>query len=284
LKNRWHILTALALAVALGPAALCAQTSAPAPSGPAPAPSVLSSSASRPASATSLPAAGDVIKLIDKAVAPKDGANAEWSAPIRLAVVFTLLALLPSLLVMATSFTRIVIVLAFIRRALTTQTIPPTVALVGLAMFLTFFTMSPTISSINEQAVQPYLHDDMTFEQASDRGTRLLKEFMLRQTQAEDLALFVDSSGTAMPENLEDLPVHVVAPAFAVSEFRTAFSMGCLLFIPFLLVDLVVSGILLSAGMMMLPPSMVSLPFKIILFVLVDGWRLVAGSLIRSFH
>lgn len=275
MKSRWPILTAIILAATLGPAALSAQTSAPA---------AARTSTSQPASTPSLPAAGDVIKLIDKAVSPQGGGNGEWSAPIRLAVVFTLLALLPSLLVMTTSFTRIVIVLAFIRRALTTQTIPPTVALVGLAMFLTFFTMSPTISAINEQAVQPYLHDEMTFEQASDRGTRLLKEFMLRQTQAEDLALFVDTSGTAMPENLEDLPTHVVAPAFAVSEFRTAFSMGCLLFIPFLLVDLVVSGILLSAGMMMLPPSMVSLPFKIILFVLVDGWRLVAGSLIRSFH
>jgi flagellar biosynthesis protein FliP len=269
-KPRLVILMALALAASLSTAS--AQPAAPL------------TAATRPASAPAMPAPGDVIKMIDKATAPQGASGGEWSAPIRLAVVFTLLALLPSLLVMATSFTRIVIVLAFIRRALTTQSIPPTVALVGLAMFLTFFTMSPTISAVNEQAVQPYLRSEVSFEQASDKGATLLKEFMLRQTQADDLALFADSAGAAMPEKLEDLPTHIVAPAFAISEFRTAFAMGCLLFVPFLLVDLVVSGILLSAGMMMLPPSMVSLPFKIILFVLVDGWRLVAGSLIRSFH
>jgi flagellar biosynthetic protein FliP len=237
---------------------------------------------------TSLPAGtvpeiGDVLKAVDKASAGKDG-KGDWSSPVKLAVVFAALALLPSLLVMMTSFTRIIIVLGFIRRALTTQTIPPTVALIGLALFLTLFTMSPTFSTMNTQALQPYLADKITFETACARSNNLLKEFMVRQTRAGDLDLFVSMAGVRKPATVNDLPSYVAIPAFAVSEFRKAFEMGCLLFIPFLLVDLVVSGILLSAGMMMLPPSMISLPFKIILFVLVDGWKLLAQTLVGSFN
>jgi flagellar biosynthesis protein FliP len=233
---------------------------------------------SRPAASqpAEMPGAGDLLRLVDKS-APRDGKGGEWSAPIRLAAVFTVLALLPSLLVMMTSFTRIVIVLGFIRRALTTQSIPPTVAIVGLAIFLTLFTMNTTFGKMNESAIQPYLRDEIPFEDACGRASVVLKQFMLRQTREEDLSLFVRESGVKVPAALEDLPAHVVIPAFAISEFRTAFEIGCLIFLPFLLVDLVISGILLSAGMMMLPPSMVSLPFKIILFVLVDGWRLVSS-------
>jgi flagellar biosynthetic protein FliP len=183
-----------------------------------------------------------------------------------------------------TSFTRIVIVLAFIRRALTTQNIPPTIAIIGLALFLTIFTMSPALAIINQQALQPYLADKIAFDAAVGRGSEVLKEFMVRQTRQADLGLFVQMAGIQKPATLAEVPLHVAIPAFAISEFRTSFEMGCLLFIPFLVIDLVISGILLSTGMMMLPPAMISLPFKIILFVLVDGWRLMAQTLVTSFH
>ena len=239
----------------------------------------------RPAGPTvnDVPDMGELLRFVDKATTPEPGQGASWSAPVRLAIVFALLAVLPALLVMMTSFTRIVIVLGFARRALTTQTIPPNIAIIGLALFLTLFTMSPTVARINTAAVQPFSAGEMTFDQAVDVGGTQLKDFMLRQTRQSDLALFVDMAGMASPDSVEDVPMNVAIPAFAISEFRTAFEMGCLLFIPFLLVDLVISGILLSAGMMMLPPAMISLPFKIILFVLLDGWRLLAQTLVGSF-
>jgi flagellar biosynthetic protein FliP len=269
--KHWLKFLAFSMAFAALPALAPAQ-------GPAPAPAASTQPAPQ------LPAMGDLINAVDKATKSSDGKASDWSNPVKLALVFTGLALLPSLLVMVTSFTRIVIVLGFIRRALTTQTIPPTVALVGLALFLTLFTMSSTFGKINEQAIQPYLHDKMTFPDTCTRSSDLLKQFMVRQTRPSDLALFIEMSGTAKPTTVEQVPLTVAIPAFAISEFRTAFEMGCLLFIPFLLIDLVISGVLLSAGMMMLPPSLVSLPFKIILFVLVDGWRLVAEQLVKSFH
>ena len=235
---------------------------------------------------SSLPSAGDLLSAIDKATTaqPTGGAEKDWSAPVKLAVVFAGLAVLPSLLVMMTSFTRIVIVLGFVRRALTTQSIPPNIAIVGLALFLTVFTMSPTLGKINDQALQPYLADQMNFQAALDKGTELLKEFMLRQTRKKDLALFVNIAKTEMPSTYAEVPMHVALPAFAISEFRTAFEMGCLLFIPFLMIDLVIASILLSAGMMMLPPAIISLPFKVILFVLVDGWKIMAETLVASFN
>ncbi len=235
--------------------------------------------------ANSLPTPGDVIDLVDKATAPPPGQKAnDWSAPVKLALVFAILALLPGLLVMMTAFTRIIIVLGFLRRALTTQNIPPTIALIGLALFLTLFTMAPTLTQINTQAIQPYMADRMNFSDACGRAHNFLKAFMYRQTRTEDLELFMEMSSIDRPESVEGIPAHIMIPAFAISEFRKAFEMGCLIFIPFLLVDLVTSGILLSAGMMMLPPAMISLPFKIILFVLVDGWRLLASTLVASFH
>ncbi len=231
------------------------------------------------------PGVGDVVNLIDRATSPTPGEDPSgWSAPIKMAIVFAALALLPSLLVMMTSFTRIVIVLAFVRRALTTQNIPPTVALIGLSLFLTIFTMSPTFALVDRDAIQPYLAGEVEFDQACSQTMDHLKGFMVRQTRASDMGLFAGMAEIPVPENLQDIPTHVVVPAFAMSEFRTAFEMGCLLFIPFLLVDLVISSILLSAGMMMLPPAIVSLPFKIILFVLVDGWQLLAKTLVTSFH
>ncbi len=239
---------------------------------------------------TNVPGVGEILGVIEKATDGKaSSANSEskdegWTAPVRLAVVFAFLALLPSLLVMMTSFTRIIIVLGFIRRALSTQSIPPTVALVGLAIFLTFFTMGPVFSEINTQAIEPYMQEKLGFTPAVEKASDLLKDFMLRQTRASDLELFLDMAGIPSAKTQADVPMRVAVPAFAISEFRTAFEIGCLLFIPFLLIDLVVGGILLSAGMMMLPPSMVSLPFKIILFVMVDGWRLLSETLVLSFR
>ena len=234
---------------------------------------------------TSLPRMGEVLSAIDEATKPRpEDKTGGWSAPVRLAVVFAALALLPSLLIMTTSFTRIVIVLAFVRRALTTQNIPPTVAIIGLALFLTIFTMSDTLGKVHEEAVKPYVEKKVSFEVAVDHGAELLKDFMLRHTRRSDLKLFLDLGKVEAPKSQADVPTHVAIPAFAVSEFRTAFEMGCLLFVPFLLIDLVTAGILLSTGMMMLPPVIISLPFKIILFVLVDGWHVLARTLVSSFH
>ena len=239
---------------------------------------------SQPSAGTSLPNPGQVLDLVEKATAPQaDGQPNDWSAPVKLAVVFILLALLPSILVMMTSFTRIIIVLSFLRRALTTQNIPPTIALIGLALFLTLFTMAPTFTRINQEALQPYMQDGVPFYDACGTAYDALAEFMFRQTRPADLEFLLEIAGSDRPASVAEIPSHVMIPAFAISEFRKAFEMGCLIFIPFLLVDLVTSGILLSAGMMMLPPVMISLPFKIILFVLVDGWRLTARTLVTSF-
>ena len=233
-----------------------------------------------------MPGMGQVFEAIDKASAPLPQAGGDeksWSAPVKLAVVFAALAILPSMLVMMTSFTRIVIVLGFVRRALSTQSIPPTIAIIGLALFLTLFTMAPTFTRINEKALQPYLQDRLGLHDACSVGTNVLKDFMVSHTRPSDLGLFIEMANAARPKTTADVPMHIAVPSFAISEFRTAFEMGCLLFIPFLLIDIVISGILLSAGMMMLPPVIVSLPFKIILFVLVDGWQLIAKTLVSGF-
>jgi len=252
------------------------QGAAPAPAGRTAAPA---------GDSNSLPELDEVLDAIEKAAAGDPTTKkGDWTTPVKLAVVFAGLALLPSLLVMMTSFARIVIVLAFVRRALTTQNIPPTIAIIGLALFLTLFTMSPTLAKIDEQAIQPYLNDKITFGDSCSKASDLLKEFMVTHTRESDLALFVEMAEMEAPETAADVPLHVVVPSFAISEFRTAFLMGCLLFIPFLLIDLVVSAILLSTGMMMLPPVIISLPFKIILFVLVDGWQLLAKTLLTSFY
>lgn len=231
----------------------------------------------------SLPDLEQMLALVNRAGDPNDPNSVQWSSPIKLALVFAGLAILPSLLVMVTSFTRIVIVLSFVRRALATQTIPPNMAVIGLSLFLTVFTMSPTLKMMNKKALQPYLAEEITFARAGELGGDELKQFMLRQTRRKDMQVFL-AMAEIEPKTVRDIPMHVIIPSFAISEFRTAFEMGCMLFIPFLLIDMVVAGILLSAGMMMLPPMMVSLPFKIVLFVLVDGWRLVVVGVVRSFH
>jgi flagellar biosynthetic protein FliP len=236
-------------------------------------------------SASTMPSIPDVLQIINKATSDgPEGTSAEWAAPVKLVVVFTLLAIIPSLLAMTTSFTRIVIVLGFARRAISTQSIPPTIAIMGLAMFLTLYTMAPTFYTINDEAIQPYIADKIDFGQLSLTTSEIMKEFMIHQTRQTDLALFIRMAKIQRPNKSTDIPLHIVVPSFIVSEFRTAFEMGCLLFIPFLLLDLVVASILLSAGMMMLPPVMISLPFKLILFILVDGWGILAHSLSLSFR
>ena len=234
------------------------------------------------ASANAVPSISDLMTLIDKATT-KEAQGKDWSTPVKLVIIFTGLAILPSLLVMMTSFTRIVIVLSFVRRALTTQTIPPTIAIIGLALFLTIYTMAPTFSKINDTAIQPYLADKIDFQTAGKKASDSIKEFMLRQSRETDLALFVQMAKIEPPNGPMDIGMHIVIPAFIISEFRTAFEIGCLLFIPFLLIDMVIASVLLSAGMMLLPPMMISLPFKLILFIIVDGWGLLAKSLSLGF-
>lgn len=204
---------------------------------------------------------------------------------LQVILLLTVLTLAPSLLILMTSFTRIVIVLSFVRNALATQQMPPNQVLIGLALFLTFFIMAPVFSQINRDALQPYLSGQVAQDVALQRAERPLREFMLKQfTSDKDLALFVSLAGLPKPNSSDDIPTYVLIPAFALSELKKAFQMGFMIFIPFIVIDMIVASTLMSMGMMMLPPMMISLPFKIILFVLVDGWYLVAKSLITSFH
>jgi flagellar biosynthesis protein FliP len=205
------------------------------------------------------------------------------SAPLQIVLLLTLLSFLPALLVTMTSFTRIAIVFHFLRQAIGTQETPSNQILMGLTLFLTIFIMAPVGERINAAAVQPALAGQIDVTEALTRATPPLREFMLRQTREADLALFVGLAKVERPKSREDLPMRVVIPAFVISELKTGFQMGFFLFIPFLLIDLVVSTTLLSMGMMQLPPAMISLPFKVLLFVMIDGWNLLVGSVVRSF-
>ena len=205
------------------------------------------------------------------------------SAPLQIVLLLTLLSFVPAALVMMTSFTRIAIVFHFLRQAIGTQEMPSNQMVIGLTLFLTAFIMAPTASRINELAIQPAMAGQIDTTTALDRAAPPLREFMLKQTREADLALFVQLSGMARPASPQDLPMRVVIPAYAISELKTGFQMGFFIFIPFLLVDLVVSTTLLSMGMLQLPPMMVSLPFKVLLFVMIDGWNLLVGSVVRSF-
>jgi flagellar biosynthetic protein FliP len=184
---------------------------------------------------------------------------------------------------MVTAFTRIVIVLSFVRSALAVPQVPPNQVLIGLAMFMTFFVMAPTWNQINQQALQPYLNGDIDQQTAYEVGIKPLRQFLFRQTRERDLALFIHLSDLPRPENRDDVPTYVLIPAFVISELKTAFQMGILIFVPFLVIDMVVASALMSMGMMMLPPSIISLPFKLLLFVMVDGWHLIVRSLLMSF-
>lgn len=203
---------------------------------------------------------------------------------IEVFLIISFLSFLPAVLIMFTSFTRIVVVLGFLRHAFGGQNTPPTPVIIGLSLFLTFFVMSPTINVINEKAITPYIAEEVGFGEAIEEAMPPLKTFMLRQTRQKDIALFAGLSKTELPEAPEELSMSVLVPAFAISELKTAFEIGFLLFLPFLVVDMVVASILLSMGMMMLPPVMISLPFKLLLFVLVDGWNLIVGSMVGSFQ
>ena len=202
---------------------------------------------------------------------------------LQLLLILALLTLAPAFVMLMTSFTRIVVVLSFTRNALATQQIPPNQVVIGLALFLTFFVMQPIISQINEEAVQPYLEGEITQEEAFTLGEAPIREFMFYHTREKDLALFVEMAGLEPPETRGDVPLHVLVPSFVISELKTAFQMGFMLFVPFLIIDMVVASTLMSMGMFMLPPVIVSMPFKILLFILVDGWHLVVRSLLQSF-
>jgi flagellar biosynthetic protein FliP len=205
------------------------------------------------------------------------------SVSVQIVVVMTLLTLAPSLVILMTSFTRIVIVLGFVRTAIGVQNAPANQIIVGLSLFLTFFIMGPVFDRMNTEAVQPYLSGKMASTEALDRASVPLKEFMLRQTRTRDLEFFLEL-GRFGPTPVKDLSLRVVVPAFVLSELQTAFQMGFLLFLPFFVIDVLVSSVLMALGMMMMPPVVVSLPFKLLLFVLVDGWHLVVRALVESFH
>jgi flagellar biosynthetic protein FliP len=211
-----------------------------------------------------------------------DGVGAV-SAPLQIVIFLTLLTFVPAALVIMTSFTRIAIVFHFLRQALGTQDMPSNQMLVGLTLFLTAFTMAPVVDQINTLAIEPAMAGKIDVMQALELGSPPLRAFMLRQTRESDLALFVGLAKVPRPDGPDDLPMKVVIPAYAISELKTGFQMGFFLFIPFLLIDLIVSTTLLSMGMLQLPPAMISLPFKVLLFVMIDGWNLVVASLVRSF-
>lgn len=196
----------------------------------------------------------------------------------------TILALAPSIVIMGTAFMRIVIVLSFLRRAIGTQTMPPDQIMVGLALFLTIFIMTPVFTQINDEALQPYIRQELPFDNAVEKAGIPLRNFMLRQVSENDVALFVRISRMPPPRNVDDLPYSVVVPAFITGELKTGFIIGFILYIPFIVIDMIVASVLLSMGMMMLPPTMISMPFKIILFVLVDGWHLIVRQLVTSFN
>ncbi|BAB06161.1 flagellar type III secretion system pore protein FliP [Halalkalibacterium halodurans] len=203
---------------------------------------------------------------------------------VQLLLLLTVLSLAPSILILMTCFTRVVIVLSFVRTGLATQTMPPNQVIIGIALFITFFIMAPVFAEVNDQALTPFLDGEIDQQEAMDRAAIPMKEFMAKHTREKDLALFMGYAGHDRPESIEDIPLTALVPAFAISELKTAFQIGFLIFIPFLVIDMIVASVLMSMGMMMLPPIMISLPFKILLFVLVDGWYLVVQSLLLSFN
>jgi len=241
----------------------------------------------------------NAVYAVDETVSNQEGANSDsisigintsdgnnMATVIRMILILTILSLAPSFLIMLTSFTRVLIVLHFVRTALGTQTAPPNQILAGLALFLTIFIMAPVFTEINETAITPLSKEEMTLEEAIDVGQKPLKEFMLKQVRDKDLKTFIEISkyDTSKIDDTMDIPIHIVIPAFIISELRIAFIIGFLIYIPFLVIDMVVSSTLMSMGMMMLPPTTISLPFKILLFVLADGWDLVIGNVVRTFY
>lgn len=210
--------------------------------------------------------------------------NGELHANLRILITLTLIAIAPILIILLTSFTRIIIVLHFTRNALNTTSAPPNQVIIGLALFLTFFIMQPVITQINEEAIQPFDAGQITQEEALEKAMDPLRNFMYKQTQTKDVEMFLQISGTEWTGDIDDIPNSVLIPSFIVSELRTAFIIGFLIYIPFIVIDMVVASALMSMGMMMLPPTTISMPFKILLFVLADGWNLIIGNLVRTFY
>lgn len=230
-----------------------------------------------------IPAAAQLIPKVTMSVGdtqkPQDVAVA-----LQVLFLLTILTLAPSILVMLTSFVRIIIVFSFLRRAIGTQTMPPDQVLVGLALFMTMFIMMPTFNDINQNALQPYMTEKIDWKEALSKAQTPIRNFMLRQVNEKDVALFVRMSKMPMPRNVDEIPFEVIVPAFVTSEMKTAFIIGFILYIPFLVIDMIVASVLLSMGMMMLPPVMISMPFKIVLFILIDGWTLIVRQLVLSFR
>ncbi|SCW42683.1 flagellar biosynthetic protein FliP [Paenibacillus tianmuensis] len=227
--------------------------------------------------------AADPIPGINIDIGASDNPQGASSA-VTIVLLITILSIAPAILILMTSFTRIVIVLGFVRTSLGTQQMPPNQMLIGLALFLTFFIMAPTLGDINQTAVQPYLKGELTQTAALEKASVSIKKFMFQHTREKDLKLFLDYTKAPRPSGVEDTPITALVPAYAISELKTAFQMGFMIFIPFLVIDMVIASTLMAMGMMMLPPVMISLPFKILLFILVDGWYLVVRSLLLSYN
>jgi len=214
----------------------------------------------------------------------KSGGTEDVAVTLEIVALLTVLSLAPSIIIMMTAFTRIVVVLNFVKKALGTTDAPPNQMVMGLSLFLTFFVMAPTFNQINDEALQPYMKKEIDYKQGMDRAIKPLRTFMLRQTGEKELALFVRANKQPNPKTIDDISMVVVIPAFILSELKTAFIIGFLIYIPFLVIDMAVASILMSMGMMMLPPVMISMPFKLILFVMVDGWNLIVQQTLMSFH
>lgn len=210
--------------------------------------------------------------------------NGDGAQTLEILFLLTTVSLLPSIIVMMTSFTRIVIVLSFLRNAMGIQQVPPNMVLIGISLFLTFFIMTPVLDDINQNAYTPYTRQEITQEEALTKMQAPLREFMLKQTEIKSLDMYMEMAKIEEPENLQELPMRVVIPAFMTSELKRGFIIGFLLFIPFMLIDTIVASTLMSMGMMMLPPAMISLPFKLLLFITLDGWNLLFGTLVKSFN
>ncbi len=223
------------------------------------------------------------LTIPDLGIRPAEGPT-EGLQTLQILMLLTVLSIAPALLILTTAFTRIVVVLGFLRSAIGVQQLPPTQVLLGLALFLTFAVMAPTFREINQQALQPYLRGELSQSEVLEKGAEPLKAFMLRQTREKDLALMLEITGDPAPEGPEDVSFFTVVPAFAISELKTAFTMGFVLYLPFIIIDFLAASMMMSMGMMMVPPTLISMPFKVLLFVLVDGWHLVVRSLFDSFQ
>ncbi|OGW15711.1 MAG: flagellar biosynthetic protein FliP [Nitrospirae bacterium RIFCSPLOW2_12_42_9] len=243
---------------------------------------VFSGSNALGAGAAGSPGGGISIPNINISIGGNDGTGGT-AVTVQILILLTILSLAPAIVIMVTSFTRIAVVLSLLRQAIGTQQIPPNQILISLSLFITFFIMAPVWTRINSEALQPMLTNQIPQSIAFERAVVPIREFMLKQVREKDLSLFIDMSKIDEPKNITDVPTYVIIPAFMISELKTAFQIGFLLYIPFLVLDMVVASVLMSMGMLMLPPIVISLPFKIMLFVLVDGWYLIIGSIVKSF-